>query len=80
MRRQYSVVLLPEEGQYTAVVPAIPGCVTQGESVADALDAARDLIQLRLAEIVEQNEDIPEEAGPALFCVVDIEDAAVPAR
>jgi antitoxin HicB len=80
MRRYYSVVLLPEEGQYTAVVPAIPGCVTQGESVADALDAARDLIQLRLAEMVEHNEEVPEEEGPALFCVVDIEDAAVPAR
>jgi len=35
MRRYYSVVLLPEEGQYTAVVPAIPGCVTQGDSVPD---------------------------------------------
>jgi hypothetical protein len=40
----------------------------------------RDLIQLRLAEMVEQNEDVPEEEGPALFCVVDIDDAVVRAR
>jgi antitoxin HicB len=73
MPRYYSVVLLPEEGQYTVVVPAIPGCVTQGESVPDALDAARDLIHLRPAEMVAQNEDIPQEEGPALLCVLPVD-------
>lgn len=35
--RRHSVVLLAEAGGYTVVVPTLPGCVTQGDSVADAL-------------------------------------------
>jgi predicted RNase H-like HicB family nuclease len=63
---------MPEEGGYVAVVPALPGCVTQGDSVADALDAARDVIQLHLAALADRDEEIPVEEGPALLCVLDV--------
>ncbi len=35
---QYTIILHPdtEEGGYTVTVPALPGCVTQGETLADA--------------------------------------------
>lgn len=69
---RYSVVLMPEEGGYVVRVPALPGCITQGESVADALDAARDLIPLWIASLADAGEDIPVEEGSALFCVLDV--------
>jgi hypothetical protein len=36
---RYTVVLLrePEEGGYTALVPALPGCVSFGDSLEEAL-------------------------------------------
>lgn len=70
--RRYTVVLLPEEGGYVVNVPALPGCVTQGDSVPDALDAARDAIELYVAALTDRAEEIPEEDGPALVCVLDV--------
>lgn len=43
------VVLEPsEEGGYTAVVPALPGCISEGETREDALANIQEAIQLYL--------------------------------
>jgi len=35
--RSYQIDLIPDEdGGYTVVVPALPGCISYGESVVDA--------------------------------------------
>ena len=34
-----------EEGGYTVTVPALPGCVTQGETLEEAVAMARDAIR-----------------------------------
>jgi predicted RNase H-like HicB family nuclease len=36
---QCTIILLPdtEEGGYTETVPTLPGCVTQGESLEEAI-------------------------------------------
>jgi antitoxin HicB len=37
------VILAPEEeGGFSVAVPALPGCYTQGETVEEALDNARE--------------------------------------
>jgi antitoxin HicB len=69
--RRYSVVLMPDEGGYSVAVPALPGCVTQGDSVAEALDMARDAILNMLDTLAAHDEEIPEEEGPAILCLVD---------
>lgn len=47
---RYPVVLEPsKDGGYAAHVPALPGCHTQGETVAEALDNAKDAIQTYLS-------------------------------
>ena len=39
---KYTVVLLAEkEARYTVVVPALPGCVTCGDTVEEALAMAK---------------------------------------
>jgi predicted RNase H-like HicB family nuclease len=43
------VVLEPsEEGGYTAYVPALPGCISEGEDVRDALANISEAIELYL--------------------------------
>lgn len=41
----YKILLRKEpEGAYTAMVPSIPGCVTWGETIEDAIEMAKDAI------------------------------------
>ncbi|KKW05485.1 MAG: hypothetical protein UY40_C0018G0002 [candidate division CPR1 bacterium GW2011_GWC1_49_13] len=43
---QYLVVLIPqEEGGYTVSVPALPGCISEGETKAAALKNIKDAIE-----------------------------------
>jgi predicted RNase H-like HicB family nuclease len=46
------VVLEPsEEGGYTAYVPSLPGCVSEGESVEEALANIHEAMELYLQPI-----------------------------
>ena len=47
-RFTYSVVLVPEGEGYVVHVPALPGCVTQGQTVEEALAMAEEVIGLWL--------------------------------
>jgi antitoxin HicB len=49
------------EGGYTVVVPALPGCITYGETLDEALDMAKDAIALYLESLVAHNDPIPTE-------------------
>ena len=47
---EYQVLIAPaEEGGFTVTVPALPGCVTQGETFDEAVAMARDCIEGFLA-------------------------------
>jgi len=60
----YTVVLLPaEERGYTVVVPALPGCVTEGDSLTEALLMAEDAIGGYLAVLADDGDPLPVE-GP----------------
>lgn len=62
--RSYKVVLEPDaEGGYIAIVPAFPGCYSQGETVEDALANARDAIALTIEDMLAEGEPIPDPAG-----------------
>lgn len=58
----YTVVLWSEEvGGYSVQVPALPGCWTQGETVEEALDMAREAIGGYLAVLAEDGDPLPVE-------------------
>lgn len=59
----YTIILHPdeEEGGYTVTVPALPGCVTQGETLEEAIAMARDAIQLYVVSLRAHGEPVPEE-------------------
>ena len=51
------------EGGYTVTVPALPGCVTFGENVDDAIVMAREAIELYIEELTERGETIPDDTN-----------------
>ena len=70
---RYSVVLQPEpEGAFTATVPILPGCITVGDTVEEALANVKDAIQLFLESLAAHGEEIPEEVAPAQLAVVEV--------
>ena len=69
--RAFTLVLDPDEveGGYTVTVPALPGCITQGDSLDEALAMAKDAIQGYLASLEAHGEPIPiDPLGEALEC------------
>jgi predicted RNase H-like HicB family nuclease len=58
----YRILLNREpEGGYTVTVPTLPGCITYGESVDEAISMAKEAIELYLESLVAHNEPIPDE-------------------
>ncbi|MHA1364497.1 MAG: type II toxin-antitoxin system HicB family antitoxin [Candidatus Freyarchaeota archaeon] len=63
MRRlNYRVLLRKEpEGGYTVIVPSLPGCVTYGDTIEEAIEAAREAVELYLESLKAHDEEIPTE-------------------
>ncbi len=53
--REFSVVVLEDEsGGYIAVVPELPGCHTQGDSLDEVVRNVREAIELYLDTLSEE--------------------------
>jgi predicted RNase H-like HicB family nuclease len=63
--RTYTVYFLEDEevGGYTAHIPAL-GIVTEGETLAEAREMAKDAIQGRIAVLRELGQPLPEDVKP----------------
>jgi predicted RNase H-like HicB family nuclease len=60
--RTYRIVLRKEpEGTYTAIVPALPGCITWGETVEHALEMAKEAIKGYIEVLQEEGELVPDD-------------------
>ncbi len=78
---RYTVVLIPdpESGVFTVQVPAFPECVTQGETVEEALEMARDVIRLTVESRLAHGESSPVERDAVIIQVAAVEvDAGAP--
>lgn len=76
MIRRFKVILEHnEEGGYTVTVPALPGCITEGEKVEEALENAREAITGYLEALKIQGEQLPEKDTQLLFGEVEVHDA-----
>jgi predicted RNase H-like HicB family nuclease len=72
--RRYTVILTPdsEAGGFVVSVPALPGCVTEGDTTEEALANARDLIRLYITDLETHGESVPEEARQPALAVVEV--------
>ena len=51
----YRILLREEpEGGYTVTVPTLPGCITYGETITEAIAMAREAIELYLESLVDK--------------------------
>lgn len=50
-----------EEGGYTAIVPALPGCITYGETVDEAIVMVKEAVELYIDELIDRGEPIPDD-------------------
>ncbi len=72
MIKKYEVVIEPgEDGWLVVTVPALPGCITQGKNLEEALKNAKEAIEAYLESIEKNNQPVPEPD------VVSIQEVAV---
>ena len=59
---KYTVIFEPaEEGGYTVTVPALPGLVTEGDTLEEAKAMAIDAIKCHLSSLIHRNLPIPQD-------------------
>ncbi|MGH9775044.1 MAG: type II toxin-antitoxin system HicB family antitoxin [Candidatus Acidiferrales bacterium] len=79
-RGHFNIVLRPEpEGGYTAIVPALPGCVTYGRTLAEAKKMAKDAITGYIESLKKHKEPIPTD-NETLVASLDLEYAQTARR
>ncbi len=60
----YKILLHKEaEGGFTASVPVLPGCITYGENVDEALAMAKEAIELYSEELKDRGDIIPDDSN-----------------
>ena len=65
--KRYTLLLIPdtEEGGYTVRVPALPGCITEGDTLEEAIAG-----WIESAE--KHGEPVPEETAPPQVITIDV--------
>ena len=61
---KFTVVFEPDKeqkGVYNVFVPALPGCLSFGESLSEARYNIREAIELYLLTLLEEDESIPKD-------------------
>ena len=56
---RYAVVIEKAEGNYSAYVPDLPGCIATGGTVAETEQSIREAIELHLSGMKEDGTPIP---------------------
>ena len=71
---QYTIILDPDpdEGGYVVTVPALPGCVTQGETLEEAIAMAKDAIRLFIETLIAEGEPVPQEREHPQALIISI--------
>lgn len=60
MKLIYPACFYPSEDGYTVVFPDLPGCVTEGDTLSEAMEMAIDAASGWLLDEVEENKQLPK--------------------
>lgn len=60
----FRIILRPEpEGGYTVSVPALPGCVTYGDTVEQAMIMAKDAVAVYIESMKAHGEEVHDDSS-----------------
>ena len=60
MSRTFKIILEKESSGFSVIVPSLPGCCTQGETIQECMVNAKEAIELYLESLKEDNLPIPD--------------------
>lgn len=70
---KYDVVFEEQpQGGYTALVPSLPGCISEGDTFEEAKKNISDAIKLYLEDMEADGEEIPEDKGSVFLGQIEI--------
>jgi antitoxin HicB len=68
--KMYRIVMKKEpEGGYTVTVPTLPGCITYGENVDEAISMAEEAIELYIEELQSRGDEIPDDSNTLEYSI-----------
>ena len=68
---QYTAVFEPEKvGGYSVIIPALPGCISQGETFEEALKNIKEAAELYIEDLTEG--EIPKEEKPIVVSPIQV--------
>lgn len=68
---QYTAVFEPEKsGGYSVTIPALPGCISEGETFEEALAHIKEAAELYLEDL--KKSEIPQESRPIVVSPISI--------
>jgi len=69
---KYTAIFEPEKvGGYSVTIPALPGCISEGETFEEALENIKEAAQLYLEDLKES--EIPQETKPIVVSPINIQ-------
>lgn len=78
MKCVYPVCIYPGDvSGYTVIVPDLPGCVTEGETLAEALEQAADAASGWVLDELEDGRKAPDASRPEDICADEYENGFV---
>lgn len=76
---KYTAIFEPaEEGGYIVSIPAIPGCVTQGDTFEEAVEMIKDALEGCLAVLKEEGQKIPRETEDTVVTKISVPEPIIP--
>jgi predicted RNase H-like HicB family nuclease len=58
---RHVILWTDEDGYWIAECPSLPGCASQGDTEAEALDNIREAIELYIESLTEHGDPIPDD-------------------
>lgn len=74
MERRFKIILewTEDGGGYTVTVPALPGCVTEGDTIQEAIENAQEAIVGYLEALKLQGQPLPEKDPQIFFGEIEV--------
>ncbi len=73
----FRVEVEDEDGRWVAEIPSLPGCVTEGNSKEEALEALREAAQAYLDVMSEHGDPLPEKVQQEVMVIDSADFVAV---